>query len=111
MSRIVALDDGETQEIRFGLPDRVVENPVISKPAAESTGTGMLLSMDVQGVDLDPNYTLAVNPGAGLVFELSNDGDQPGTWSAEIDQQLAGPWIFMAVDKSCNVSEFLTVPE
>jgi hypothetical protein len=109
VSRIVALEDGETQDIQFGLPDRVIENPTISSPAVETTASGMRLSMDVQGSSLDPNYTLAVNPGAGLVFELHNAGEQPGTWSAEIDQQLDGPWIFLAVDTTCNVSDFLTV--
>jgi hypothetical protein len=69
----------------------------------------MRLSMDVQGSNLDPNYTLAVNPGAGLVFELRNAGEAPGVWSAEIEETLAGPWVFLAVDKTCNVSDFLTV--
>jgi hypothetical protein len=109
VSRIVALKDGETQQVEFGLPNRVVENPTIGKPSVESTGSGTMLSMDVQGSDLDPNYTLAVNPGAGVVFELHSPGDQPGTWSATIDQKLDGPWTFMAVDKTCNVSDFLTV--
>ena len=105
VSRIVALDDGERQEVRFGLPDRVVENPTISNP----TVNGMSLAMTVAGSNLDGNYTLAVNPSAGLVFELHNAGNAPGTWSATIDRELGGPWIFMAVDEECNVSEFLTV--
>jgi hypothetical protein len=109
VSRIVALDEGETQEIQFGLPDRQVENPTISAPSVEEldTGSGLRLSMEVQGSNLDPNYTLAVNQGAGLVFELHAPGDGPGLWSAEIDERLPGPWIFMAVDKSCNVSDFI----
>jgi hypothetical protein len=105
VSRIVALADGEIQTVEFGLPDRVIQNPTVSN--AEVDGTA--LSMDVQGSDLDPNYTLAVNPGAGLVFELHNTGEQAGTWSATIDRELEGPWIFLAVDKTCNVSEFLVV--
>jgi Carboxypeptidase regulatory-like domain len=105
VSRIVALDGGERQEVRFGLPDRVVENPEISSPRVEGTS----LSMTVEGNDLDGNYTLAVNPEAGLVFELHNAGNAPGTWRATIDRQLDGPWIFMAVDETCNVSDFLTV--
>lgn len=109
VSRIVALDEGETQEIQFGLPDREVGNPTISAPNVEELGTGLRLSMDVQGSNLDPNYTLAVNPGAGVVFELHAPGERPGLWSAEIEQQPPGPWIFMAVDKSCNVSDFLIV--
>lgn len=111
VSRIVALDEGETETIQFGLPDRVVENPTISRPKVQQTESGQRLAMDVQGFDLDPNYTLAINPESGLVFELGNrqSPEQPGVWSAEIDQQLGGEWIFMAVDKTCNVSDFITV--
>ena len=109
VSRIVALEDGETQRVHFGLPTRVVQNPLVFKPAVVPTSAGTRLSMNVQGSNLDPNYTLAVNPDAGLVFELRNAGDRPGVWSAEIDETLDGPWIFLAVDKSCNVSDFLTV--
>jgi hypothetical protein len=109
VSRIVALEDGETQEVQFGLPDRVIANPTISSPSVEMISSGLRLSMNVQGSNLDPNYTLAVNPGAGLVFELHSAGEQPGTWSTDIDRQLNGPWIFMAVDTTCNVSDFLAV--
>jgi hypothetical protein len=105
VSRIVALDEGETQEISFGLPDRQVPNPSIAAPRVE----GRRLSMQVSGSNLDGNYTLAVNPGAGLVFELHNTDNAPGRWRATIDRALDGPWIFMAVDENCNVSDFLTV--
>ncbi|MGH3010794.1 MAG: carboxypeptidase-like regulatory domain-containing protein [Gaiellaceae bacterium] len=105
VSRIVALEDGEREDVRFGLPDRAVDNPEISSPRVDGTR----LSMTVEGSDLDGNYTLAVNPEAGLVFELHNGGNAPGTWSATIERELGGPWIFLAVDQTCNVSEFLTV--
>lgn len=105
VSRIVALDEGETQEISFGLPDRQVPNPSIAAPRVE----GRRLSMQVTGSNLDGNYTLAVNPGAGLVFELHNADNAPGRWRTMIDRALDGPWIFMAVDENCNVSDFLTV--
>jgi hypothetical protein len=105
VSRIVALDEGETQEISFGLPDRQVSNPSIAAPRVD----GRRLAMQVTGSNLDGNYTLAVNPGAGLVFELHNADNAPGRWSATIDRALDGPWIFMAVDENCNVSDFLTV--
>ena len=64
-----------------------------------------------RGPTSTPNYTLAVNLDAGLVFELTNPTapEQPGTWSATIDKTLDGTWIFLAVDKTCNVSDFLTV--
>jgi hypothetical protein len=105
VSRIVALEEGETEEIEIGLPDRVVPNPTISAPRVE----GLALSLDVRGQNLDGNYTLAVNPGAGLVFELHATGNAPGRWSTTIPDPLPGPWVFMAVDEQCNVSEFLTV--
>jgi len=109
VSRIVAVNAGQTQEAHFGLPDRVVDNPKVSEAKAEVTGGGTVLSMRVDGFDLDPNYTLAVNPGAGLAYELRNANEAPGVWSAEVGETLEGPWIFLAVDKTCNVSEFLTV--
>lgn len=105
VSRIVALDDGETEEIEFGLPDRVVPNPKISDPKVE----GLELSMTVKGTSLDGNYTLAVNPTAGITVELHNVDNAPGRWSAVIPKAISGTWIFMAVDEQCNVSEFLTV--
>lgn len=105
VSRIVALDEGEAVEVRFGLPDRRVPNPTISQPSA----TGLELAMNVQGNDLDGNYTLAVNPGAGLVFELHNVDNAPGRWSTTLERELPGPWLFLAVDENCNVSEFLTL--
>jgi Carboxypeptidase regulatory-like domain len=105
VTRIVALEDGERQAVAFGLPDRQVENPTISDPSV----VGTRLSMTVEGNDLDGNYTLAVNPQAGLVFELHAEDNAPGTWSAASDRELEGPWIFMAVDEACNVSDFLAV--
>jgi hypothetical protein len=105
VSRIVALEKGETVEIRFGLPDRVVPNPTISNPSVN----GRELAMTVRGSDLDGNYTLAVNPGAGLVYELHSPDNAPGRWSTTLPKALSGPWIFMAVDENCNISEFLTV--
>jgi hypothetical protein len=105
VSRIVALEEGETEEIEIGIPDRVVPNPEVANARVE----GLELSMDVRGTNLDGNYTLAVNPGAGLVFELHNLDDAPGRWTTTIENELPGPWVFVAVDKQCNVSEFLTV--
>jgi hypothetical protein len=105
VSRIVALDDGERQEVHFGLPDRLVENPTVADPAVRGTE----LSLRVEGNDLDGNYTLAVNPGSGRVFELHSPDNAPGTWRATIERALPGPWIFLAVDETCNVSDFLTV--
>lgn len=105
VSRIVALEDGESVDIQFGLPDRVVPNPTISDPSV----TGLELAMTVRGDNLDGNYTLAVNPGAARVFELHSPSNVAGRWSTTIDRALPGPWVFMAVDENCNISDFLTV--
>lgn len=110
VSRIVALGRGATQEIHFGLPTRRIPNPRISGPRVERTPSGMRLSMTVRGNDLDGNYTLAVNRRAGIVVELHNEGNAPGVWSGTIDRRLDGPWTFLAVDQTCNVSDFLTAP-
>ena len=104
VSRIVAVEDSETQRIRFGLPDRRIENPQIAEPRV----AGRELSLTVTGNDLDGNYTLAVNRDSGLTFELHNAGNAPGTWRAQAPAGLRGPWIFLAVDENCNVSDFLT---
>ena len=105
VSRIVVLESGENVEIQFGLPDRVVPNPTIAGP----TVNGRELAMNVRGSDLDGNYTLAVNPRAGVVYELRSPDNAPGRWSTTISKRLRGPWIFMAVDQNCNISDFLTV--
>jgi Carboxypeptidase regulatory-like domain len=103
VSRIVALDEGETEEIQFGLPNRVVVNPVVSGARVD----GLELSMDVQGSNLDGNYTLAVNPEAGITVELHSPNNAPGRWSAVLPRAVPGSWVFLAVDEQCNVSEFL----
>ena len=105
VSRIVALEPGDEVEIQFGLPDRVVPNPTISNPSV----TGLELAMTVRGSDLDGNYTLAVNPRAGLVYELRSIDNAPGRWSTSIPKALPAPWVFVAVDENCNISDFLTV--
>jgi Carboxypeptidase regulatory-like domain len=105
VSRIVAVEDGETQRIRFGLPNRQVDNPRIAAPRVD----GRELSMTVTGTNLDGNYTLAVNRDSGRVVELHNARNAPGTWRARAPAGLSGPWIFLAVDENCNVSGFRTV--
>lgn len=106
VSRIVALEDGGTATANFGLPTRVVQNPSIAKPTVD----GRRLSMTVKGSNLDGNYTLAVNPKAGITVELHNTDNAPGRWSATSPTALPGPWIFLAVDEQCNVSGFLAAP-
>ena len=105
VSRIVALKAGGDATVEFGLPRRVVPNPVISAPAV----AGRRLSLGVHGSSLDGNYTLAVNLGSGRVFELHSADNAPGRWRRTLQQPLPGPWLFMAVDTSCNISDFLTV--
>ncbi len=109
VSRIVALDDRETTTIDFGLPDRVIPNPTITAPSVVRTATGTKVAMTVAGQSIDPNYTLAVNPVSGLVFELHRPDGGPGRWTRSISHRLPGRWIFLAVDHQCNVSSFVTV--
>jgi hypothetical protein len=109
VSRIVALRDGQRATVDFGLPERVIQNPQISQPRVTATVAGTSLEMTVTGSSLDPNYTLAVHPGAGLVFELDRADGGPGVWSRTIDRRLAGRWVFLAVDHQCNISDFLEV--
>ncbi len=109
VSRIVALADRETATVDFGLPDRVIPNPTIAAPRVRHTGGRTTVSMTVTGSSLDPNYTLAVNPGSGLVFELHRADGGPGLWARTIPRRLTGPWIFLAVDHQCDISSFLTV--
>jgi mono/diheme cytochrome c family protein len=109
VSRIVALADRQTATIDFGLADRVIRNPVVARPRAARAPPGMSLAMTVTGSSLDPNYTLAVNPDAGLVFELHRPDGGPGRWTRRISRWLSGRWIFLAVDHQCNISNFVTV--
>lgn len=109
VSRIVALTDRETATVDFGLPKALIPNPTIAAPEVQRDGARTTVSMTVRGNSLDPNYTLAVNPAAGLVFELHRPGGGPGRWSRTIARTLTGPWLFLAVDHQCNISEFLTV--
>lgn len=105
VSRIVALGAGKTQNVQFGLPNRVIQNPSIAGARVQ----GKSLSMTVRGNNLDGNYTLAVNPRSGLVYELRHANDRPGRWTRTIPRRLPGAWVFLAVDHLCNVSRFLTV--
>ncbi|HYX83897.1 MAG TPA: carboxypeptidase-like regulatory domain-containing protein [Gaiellales bacterium] len=109
VSHIVALDPGGTATLEFGLPNRAIDTPKIGDArVAKAAAGGESLSMTVNGANLDPNYTLAVNPGSGRVFELHRPGATAGTWRASIDHRLPGKWVFLAVDRLCEVSSFIT---
>lgn len=109
VSRIVALANRQTATIDFGLPNAVIPNPTISAARVRRAGNATTVSMTVRGGSLDPNYTLAVNTRAGLVFELHRPDGGPGLWKRTISRKLPGRWIFLAVDHQCNISTFLTV--
>ena len=110
VSRIVALRAGGTTSVMFGLPDRALGTPTISHARVRPGRGGESLSMIVHGPNLDPNYTLAANPRSGRVFELHRPGAAEGTWRRTIPAQLPGRWTFLAVDRLCSVSAFITVP-
>jgi mono/diheme cytochrome c family protein len=109
VSHFVALRPGGTSTVDFGLPNRALTTPTISNPKVRLDGGSETLSMTVQGPNLDPNYTLAVNPASGRLFELHSPGNRPGTWSRTIPDHLTGQWIFVAIDRICSVSSFITV--
>jgi mono/diheme cytochrome c family protein len=114
VSRVVEVDEGESVDVAFGLPDRAIANPEISSPRVERTATGVRLSARLDGFSLDRNYTIAVNPDAGRTFELraltTPEGEtRAGVWSREVEGGFTGDWIFLAVDETCNGSEFLVV--
>ena len=109
VSHFVALKPGATARVDFGLPNRALTTPTISNPKVRLDGGGETLSMTVQGPNLDPNYTLAANPASGRLFELHSPGNGPGTWSRTIPDRLTGQWIFVAIDRICSVSSFMTV--
>ena len=107
VSRIVALRDGERTTIDFGLPQRVIPNPKVSRPKVTTNGGRTSLSMTIAGSSLDANYVLAVNSRAGVVYELRRADGGPGRWSRTVTAAPAGPWTFLAVDHQCNISDFV----
>jgi Carboxypeptidase regulatory-like domain len=110
VSHFVGLAPAGTATIDFGLPNRALQTPTVSHARVQpAPGGAERLSMTVQGPNLDPNYTLAVNPRSGRVFELHSPGARPGTWSRTIPHPLSGKWIFLAVDRLCSVSAYITV--
>ena len=109
VSHFVALRPGGAASVDFGLPNRTLTTPVISHARVRVAAGAETLSMTVRGPNLDPNYTLAVNPGSGRVFELRSPGNRAGTWSRTITTHVKGPWIFVAIDHLCSVSSFIKV--
>jgi hypothetical protein len=109
-SHFAALTVGGSATIDFGLANRALTTPSISNPRVKLLpGGGERLSMTVTGPNLDPNYTLVANPGSGRVFEVHSPGSKAGVWSRTLPFRLPGPWIFFAVDRLCDASQFLTV--
>lgn len=114
VSRVLEVTEGGSSTADFGLPDRKIRNPEISKPEVTSTAGSTRLALTLAGRSLDRNYTVAVNVGTLRVFELraitdAQGATQPGEWTRELAGSFTGDWIFLAVDETCNVSEFLRV--
>jgi hypothetical protein len=114
VSHLLTTVDGQTTQANVGLPVQALQNPTISDAKVVASGSDLELSMNVQGSQLDRNYTLAVNPASGRVFELhaTPDGSEtPGVWQRTVPAAgLSGQWIFVAISHLCNVSNTLTVP-
>jgi len=114
VSRVLEVADGKTARADFGLPDRRIANPIVSAPRVAPRAGGVRLSLRLAGFSLDRNYTVAINPAAGRVYELraltdAQGATRPGVWTRDLRGRFSGRWIFMAVDETCNVSDFLVV--
>jgi Carboxypeptidase regulatory-like domain len=109
VSHLVALSPGGHANVDFGLARSGVDTPAIRRAKIVPRRGGEDIQMNVSGTNLDPNYTLAVNVPAGRVFELHNPGSRAGVWSRRIPERLRGKWIFLAVDRLCSASAFITV--
>jgi hypothetical protein len=112
VSRVLEVKERGSARADFGLPDRRIANPVISAPRVAARGGGVRLSLRLRGFSLDRNYTVAVNPAAGRVYELRALTDRqgatrPGVWTRDLEGRFRGRWIFLAVDETCNISDFL----
>ena len=111
VSRIVALDDGETQNVDFGLPDRVVENPTISNPEVQARERREALD-ERRRVSTSTRTTRSRSTPTRASCSSSRTRrrpSSPGRGARRPTRPSAGTWIFLAVDKTCNVSDFLTV--
>jgi hypothetical protein len=109
VSHFVALAAGGHANVDFGLARSGTNTPAIRQAKIVPRQGGQDIRMNVSGPNLDPNYTLAVNVPTGRVFELHNPGSGAGVWSRQIPDRLTGKWIFLAVDRLCSASAFLTV--
>ena len=114
VSHLLTTEAATTAKADVGLPQEATETPTISNARVVRHGDQLQLSMDVQGARLDRNYTLAVNPGSGRVYELRATppgSEAPGTWTRTVPVAgLSGRWVFVAISHLCNVSNMLTVP-
>jgi len=114
VSHLLTTEAATTVQADVGLPQEATETPTISDAHVIRAGDGLELSMDVRGSGLDRNYTLAVNPDSGRVFELRATppgSETPGRWSRTVPAAgLHGRWLFIAISHLCNVSNTLTVP-
>lgn len=116
VARVLEVTENGSATADFGLPDRNIKNPKLSAPKVTVSGGSTKLALRVDGSNLDRNYTIAVNPAVGRVFEIRALTDAqgetiPGEWTREIaGETFTGEWIFLAADETCNVSEFLRVP-
>jgi hypothetical protein len=113
VSHLLTTESGATAQADVGLPTQALQNPTISNAQVTESGGQVQLSVDVAGSQLDRNYTLAVNPDSGRVFELRANppgGETPGTWSRAVPAAgLTGRWVFVAISHLCTVSNMLTV--
>jgi hypothetical protein len=113
VSHLLTTTAGATTPADVGLPAEASRTPRVAGARVTRRGSQLDLAMDVQGQGLDRNYTLAVNPASGRVFELRADpagSETPGAWSRTVPATgLSGRWLFVAIDHLCEVSNMLEV--
>jgi mono/diheme cytochrome c family protein len=113
VSRQVVTTSRRTAMADIGLPTQALQNPTIAQARVTHRHHTLTLQMNVTGQALDRNYTLAINPATGRVYELRATGttnESPGRWIRNLPARgLHGAWIFLAVSHTCTVSNFIRV--
>ncbi len=113
VSRLLNTARGTITRGDVGLPHEAVSTTTTATPSVTKTGNHLDLALAVGGTQIDKNYTLAVNPESGRVFELhppAGGAERPGRWTRAVPAHgLAGRWIFISVSHLCTVAPFRTV--
>jgi hypothetical protein len=109
VSRVLDTRSGQTTNGDVGLPLEAASTSSVAGASARTEGNQLALSLRVSGSSIDRNYTLAVNPASGRVFELRGPGggERAGLWTRSVPEAgLSGRWILFSVSHACTTSAF-----